>query len=130
MNLQESQHLNELLKKHKKRLYILESQAASFGISTPPHILMEIDDIREKISSIDEQLIVTKEFKSSNFANTFSVLFLSADPTDASRLRLSEELREIQEQLKLAKLRDRFTLEQRMSVRPADISQALLDIQP
>jgi GUN4-like/CHAT domain len=59
-----------------------------------------------------------------------SILFLSADPTNASRLRLGEELREIQEKLQLGKLRERFKLDQRMSVRPADISQALLDIQP
>lgn len=59
-----------------------------------------------------------------------TILFLAADPTDQSRLRLGEELREIQEKLQLAKLRDKFTLHQRMSVRPTDISQALLDIQP
>ena len=58
------------------------------------------------------------------------VLFLSADPTDATRLRLGEELREIQEKLQLAKLRKRFELHQRMSVRSIDISQALLDVQP
>lgn len=59
------------------------------------------------------------------------ILFLAADPTDASRLRLGEEFREIQEKLKLAKLRDRFQLElPQLSVRPADISQALLDVQP
>ncbi len=58
------------------------------------------------------------------------ILFLASDPTDAARLRLGEELREIQEKLQLAKLRDRFELQQRMSVRPADISQALLDTQP
>lgn len=59
-----------------------------------------------------------------------SILFLAADPTDASRLRLGEELREIQEKLQLAKMRENFFLHQRMSVRPADISQALLDISP
>jgi hypothetical protein len=59
-----------------------------------------------------------------------AILFLAADPTDASRLRLGEEVREIQEKLQLARLRDKFILHQRMSVRPADISQALLDIQP
>lgn len=59
-----------------------------------------------------------------------SILFIAADPTDASRLRLGEELREIQEKLQLAKLRDFFTLNQRMSVRPADLSQALLDLKP
>jgi len=58
------------------------------------------------------------------------ILFLAADPTDASRLRLGEEIREIQEKLQLAKLRDQFTLNQRMSVRPSDISQAMLDVNP
>jgi hypothetical protein len=59
-----------------------------------------------------------------------TVLFLTADPSDASRLRLGEEIREVQEKLSLAKLRDRFILQQRMSIRPPDISQALLDINP
>ncbi len=59
-----------------------------------------------------------------------SILFLAADPTDASRLRLGEEAREIQEKLQLSKSRDQFILHQRMSVRPMDISQALLDVNP
>ncbi len=63
--------------------------------------------------------------------NMVSILFLAADPTDASRLRLGEEFREIKEKLKLAKFRERFTLElPQLSVRPSDISQALLDSQP
>jgi CheY-like chemotaxis protein len=65
-----------------------------------------------------------------NTEDVVSILFLAADPTDASRLRLGEELREIQEKLQLAKLRDKFTLFQRMSARPVDISQALLDVEP
>jgi hypothetical protein len=58
------------------------------------------------------------------------ILFLSADPTDLARLRLGEEAREIHEKLQLARQRDRFELCQRTSVRPEDISQALLDVQP
>ena len=58
------------------------------------------------------------------------ILFMAADPTDASRLRLGEELREIQEKLQLSKTRDAFELHQRISVRAADITQALLDINP
>lgn len=68
--------------------------------------------------------------QASGITFNISILFLAADPTDASRLRLGEELREIQEKLQLAKLRERFELNQRMSVRPADVSQALLDVQP
>lgn len=59
-----------------------------------------------------------------------SILFLAADPTDTSRLRLGEELREIQEKLQLSKGRDRLELSARMSVKPADISQSLLDVEP
>ncbi|WP_048065428.1 SIR2 family protein [Methanosarcina acetivorans] len=69
--------------------------------------------------------------KTKEEADKVSILFLAADPTDASRLRLGEEFREIQEKLKLARLRDHFTLElPQLSVRPSDISQALLDTQP
>lgn len=64
-------------------------------------------------------------------ADKVSILFLAADPTDASRLRLGEEFREIKEKLKLARLRDNFMLElPQLSVRPSDISQALLDARP
>lgn len=60
-----------------------------------------------------------------------SVLFLAADPTDATRLRLGEEFREIDEQLKIAKHRDHFKLElPQLSLRPKDISGALLNAQP
>lgn len=60
-----------------------------------------------------------------------SILFLAADPIDASRLRLGEEFQEIQAQLKSAKLQERFKLElPQLSARPADVSQALLDTQP
>lgn len=58
------------------------------------------------------------------------ILFLSADPSDASRLRLAEEQREIQEKLRLGNYRDSCSIEIRTSVRPQDISQALLDISP
>ena len=63
-------------------------------------------------------------------AKAVRVLFLSADPSNASRLRLGAEIREIQEQLQKARLRERFELSVRMSARPMDVSQALLDIQP
>jgi len=59
-----------------------------------------------------------------------SILFVTADPKDKTHLRLSEEAREIQEKLQLSKWRDHFIFYQRVSSRPEDISQALLDLQP
>lgn len=59
-----------------------------------------------------------------------SILLLAADPSDLARLRLATEFREIQEKLHLSVYRDRFALHQRMALRPADLSQAMLDLQP
>jgi len=60
-----------------------------------------------------------------------TVLFVAADPTDASRSRLGEEYREIDEQLTLAKLRERFSLAlPQLSLRSKDIARALLNTQP
>ncbi|MBD2526369.1 CHAT domain-containing protein [Nostoc sp. FACHB-133] len=58
------------------------------------------------------------------------ILFLAADPSNATRLRLGQELRDIREKLQLAKERDRFILDSRESVRPGDISQAIFDVEP
>jgi hypothetical protein len=59
-----------------------------------------------------------------------AILFLASDPVNAKRLRLGEESREIREKLQLGKYRDRFSFSERNSIRPADISQALLDVSP
>jgi hypothetical protein len=96
-------------------------------------------DLFEECSKISEKLIQDvisedplpeKIVHTIETVATISILLLTADPTNASRLRIGEELREIQERLQLAKLREKFKLAQRMSVRPTDMSQALLDIQP
>lgn len=65
-----------------------------------------------------------------NSTAQIKILFMAADPTDAARLRLGQELREIRERLQLAKERDKFVLESRESVRPGDISQAIFDVEP
>jgi hypothetical protein len=60
-----------------------------------------------------------------------SILFLSADPTDESRLRLGQEFREIQEELWQAKHRQKFRLElPQLSARSGDVSGALLNLEP
>ncbi|MBD1847755.1 DUF4263 domain-containing protein [Cyanobacteria bacterium FACHB-63] len=59
-----------------------------------------------------------------------TILFLTADPSNASRLRLGQEHRDILEKLQLANLRDHFSLQVRMSVRPSDLAQAIFDTNP
>ncbi|NJL47882.1 MAG: CHAT domain-containing protein [Leptolyngbyaceae cyanobacterium SM2_5_2] len=58
------------------------------------------------------------------------LLILAANPANTNRLRLEEELRDIDEGLRRAQYRDQFTLTQRLAVRPRDIQRALLEETP
>ena len=58
------------------------------------------------------------------------ILFLAANPTDTSFLRLSEEVSAMDNELLTARYRDRFNLEQKHAVEAEDLSQHLLRVQP
>jgi hypothetical protein len=58
------------------------------------------------------------------------ILILAANPKDTSRLRLDEELRDIDEGLRRSRHRDHFTLTQRLAVRPRDVQRAMLEETP
>lgn len=58
------------------------------------------------------------------------ILFLAANPKGTVRLRLDEELREIETGLQLALNRDRFILEHKWAVRPRDVQRAILNFKP
>ena len=59
-----------------------------------------------------------------------TILFLAANPKSTDRLRLDEEVRTIDERLRLAQYRDRFNLEQQWAVRTGDILDATLRYKP
>ncbi len=61
---------------------------------------------------------------------TRKILILAASPEDLNLLRLGEEIREIEAGLRRARYRGRFRLEQRSAVRPLDLQQAMLDVEP
>ncbi len=58
------------------------------------------------------------------------ILVLSANPVDTSRLRLDEEVREIQESLKRSNCRDEFKIVSLVALRVADLRRGLLDHSP
>ncbi len=58
------------------------------------------------------------------------LLILAANPKGTSRLRLDEEVREIEAGLQRAQKREQFILEQKWAVRPRDIQRAMLNINP
>jgi hypothetical protein len=59
-----------------------------------------------------------------------TVLILAANPKGTSRLRLDEEVREIDAGLQRSGRRDQFNLVQRWAVRPRDVYRAMLDFKP
>jgi hypothetical protein len=59
-----------------------------------------------------------------------TILFLAANPANSTVLRLSEEAREIREELERAGLRDQFVFHERGAVRPKDMSRTLIDLSP
>lgn len=61
---------------------------------------------------------------------TKKILILAANPKDTSRLRLDQEVREIDNGLQRARRRDEFILEQVWAVRRADFRRAMLDLKP
>ena len=63
-------------------------------------------------------------------AKKITILFLAANPKSTDRLRLDEEVRTIDERLRLAQYRDRFNLEQQWAVRTGDILDAMLRYKP
>src|SRR5947207_3082140 len=56
MDNEKRQHLERLLKIHQRRLRVLEAQEARAGADAKPDILIEIEDIRERIADIESQL--------------------------------------------------------------------------
>jgi len=58
------------------------------------------------------------------------ILILAANPKTTPRLRLDEEVREIEEGLRRAKYRYQFDIHSRLAVRLRDIRRALLDYEP
>ncbi len=52
------------------------------------------------------------------------ILILSANPTNTEKLRLDEEVREIQAGLERAKIREQFEIITKWAVRPDDLRRA------
>lgn len=61
---------------------------------------------------------------------TKTILILAANPKDTPKLRLDQEVREIENGLQRAQKRDEFTLKQVWAVRPIDVRRAMLDQKP
>lgn len=58
------------------------------------------------------------------------ILVLAANPKDTTSIRLTEEVREIEESLKRSQNRSQFILQTKWAVRPRDLLRAMTEFQP
>lgn len=58
------------------------------------------------------------------------IVFLAASPADSARLRLEQEIREIQDGLRGARLRENFLFRPVLAVRTRDLQRALMEDEP
>jgi hypothetical protein len=50
----EREHIDKLIAEKKRRLYLLQEKAAKFGLSTPPEITIEIEDLEAEITRLKQ----------------------------------------------------------------------------
>lgn len=75
-------------------------------------------------------LALTNKFSMSQEKTVKKILILSANPKDTNKLRLDEEVREIEAALERAKNRDKFNIVSKWAVRIDDLRRTLLDYKP
>jgi hypothetical protein len=120
----------EIEKLEKEKLISLD-EAREFR-STVFSIHLEITladkaEINETMKSVISQYIKPPY---PPLMTTKTVLFLAANPQQTARLRLDEELREIDESLRRANKREQFKLEPKGAVRWRDLYRSILDCNP
>jgi len=77
------------------------------------------------ISSLSDKK--SKEYKRNE---TIKILFLMANPRDTDRLRSDEEIRDIEQALRLSEFRDKFEIIQQWAVRVMDLQNHILRLNP
>jgi hypothetical protein len=77
--------------------------------------------MHEAADSFKDYSIMDKEIK---------ILFLAANPFDTTRLRLDEEIRSIEQSLRLSEYSRKFDIKQHWAVRVSDIQALLMRYQP
>ncbi|AWA30954.1 hypothetical protein HYN48_13190 [Flavobacterium magnum] len=89
------------------------------------NIINKYDESLSEIKILQEKL-TEKQY----IPEMIKILFLGASPIDEVRLRVDEELRDIEHGLKLATLREQFELKSQWAITTKTLQQAMLDEAP
>ncbi|MCI0697824.1 CHAT domain-containing protein [candidate division KSB1 bacterium] len=93
------------------------------------HTLLNRENDRIEIKPVYRKNNSSNKKKTKN-DKPIKILFLSANPTDTSQLRLSEEMRDIDQALRQAEFREKFDIRQQWAVRISDLQGSLLRHKP
>jgi hypothetical protein len=133
----QSWHKVGALQPGQRNRFGIPVRAAESGSKVPLHIQVRYVDaagrsgLREHMTTIRIRLSgdrMTRAGRAQEAA--LRVLFLAADPWGTAQLRLGQELRDLDQQLRLSQQRDRIGLVDRWAVRPEDVTRALLEVRP
>lgn len=83
----ETDDIRKLIQINKKRLAILEEQRARFGYNTPPHVVMEIDDVKAELERLSAQLVAPEDSPAANSGKSGGVE-MNVDLSDYKRRSL------------------------------------------
>lgn len=87
------QHLEGLRQTYLQRLHALERQLAAFGLQAPPHVSIEIEDVRAKLADIDTRITSIKQLPSnSEFAISVNQERAEKLFSEATRYHLTGDL--------------------------------------
>ncbi|MFH6946858.1 CHAT domain-containing protein [Flavobacterium sp. FlaQc-51] len=94
-----------------------------------------LEDYEDILKRYDESLSWSETLQNrldnkNEIPEMIKILFLGASPINEVKLRIDEEVREIEGGLKLAKLRDQFELKSEWAVTNKSLQQAMLDESP
>ncbi len=70
----DTESTQRLVRTHRRRLAKLREQAALFGASTPPHILLEIEDITAQIAELEGEMPADPPAPKSGSGTTITVI--------------------------------------------------------
>ncbi len=87
-------HKQQLIATHKQRLHYLELQKAQFGLHTAPHIQIDIDNTRQEIQKLTQEIQTLSQAAMSTTATRTPAGTMPpvADLTANQRIRLREIL--------------------------------------
>lgn len=130
--LQELQKLYELLE--EKILRLRTAKAIETSAAVIFQLEKQIQEAEAERDKVTQEIAQLNQQQSppniNNKTDIRTILILAANPKNTSRLRLEEEIREIDEGLRRANKREQFKLEMKLAVRQRDFYRAILDTQP